>query len=279
MTQTQTIMENPMNETRIVLRPLSLNLRESFRNVIDRRSENNINELPFINSINRNELIDSETIIEINNSTTSERRLELMKNIINNQNNIETQALLIENSPIQVITYLNNLLISSASNLNISEEDLYRIGNIFLYTISNLDINGIFLNDIILSLRESMITYNTNRVFSILSSQVPEYNQYLYDLRLATEDQLNERTQEFYNQLNERIIINRRRMIYTGLGFIGSLALSSFGLPPIGGLLTRSLIGPFNSVTPNILLSENNNIVRLRDIWDLVLLKTLKFIK
>lgn len=279
MIQTQTIMENPMNETRIVLRPLSLNLRESFRNVIDRRSENNINELPFINSINRNELIDSETIIEINNSTTSERRLELMKNIINNQNNIETQALLIENSPIQVITYLNNLLISSASNLNISEEDLYRIGNIFLYTISNLDINGIFLNDIILSLRESMITYNTNRVFSILSSQVPEYNQYLYDLRLATEDQLNERTQEFYNQLNERIIINRRRMIYTGLGFIGSLALSSFGLPPIGGLLTRSLIGPFNSVTPNILLSENNNIVRLRDIWDLVLLKTLKFIK
>ena len=279
MTQTQTIMENPMNETRIVLRPLSLNLRESFRNVIDRRSENNINELPFINSINRNELIDSETIIEINNSTTSERRLELMKNIINNQNNIETQALLIENSPIQVITYLNNLLISSASNLNISEEDLYRIGNIFLYTISNLDINGIFLNDIILSLRESMITYNTNRVFSILSSQVPEYNQYLYDLRLATVDQLNERTQEFYNQLNERIIINRRRMIYTGLGFIGSLALSSFGFPPIGGLLTRSLIGPFNSVTPNILLSENNNIVRLRDIWDLVLLKTLKFIK
>lgn len=279
MIQTQTIMENPMNETRIVLRPLSLNLRESFRNVIDRRSENNINELPFINSINRNELIDSETIIEINNSTTSERRLELMKNIINNQNNIETQALLIENSPIQVITYLNNLLISSASNLNISEEDLYRIGNIFLYTISNLDINGIFLNDIILSLRESMITYNTNRVFSILSSQVPEYNQYLYDLRLATEDQLNERTQEFYNQLNERIIINRRRMIYTGLGFIGSLLLSSFGLPPIGGLLTRSLIGPFNSVTPNILLSENNNIVRLRDIWDLVLLKTLKFIK
>ena len=279
MTQTQTIMENPMNETRIVLRPLSLNLRESFRNVIDRRSENNINELPFINSINRNELIDSETIIEINNSTTSERRLELMKNIINNQNNIETQALLIENSPIQVITYLNNLLISSASNLNISEEDLYRIGNIFLYTISNLDINGIFLNDIILSLRESMITYNTNRVFSILSSQVPEYNQYLYDLRLATEDQLNERTQEFYNQLNERIIINRRRMIYTGLGCIGSLALSSFGFPPIGGLLTRSLIGPFNSVTPNILLSENNNIVRLRDIWDLILLKTLKFIK
>lgn len=279
MTQTQTIMENPMNETRIVLRPLSLNLRESFRNVIDRRSENNINELPFINSINRNELIDSETIIEINNSTISERRLELMKNIINNQNNIETQALLIENSPIQVITYLNNLLISSASNLNISEEDLYRIGNIFLYTISNLDINGIFLNDIILSLRESMITYNTNRVFSILSSQVPEYNQYLYDLRLATEDQLNERTQEFYNQLNEKIIINRRRMIYTGLGFIGSLALSSFGLPPIGGLLTRSLIGPFNSITPNILLSENNNIVRLRDIWDLVLLKTLKFIK
>lgn len=279
MIQTQTIMENPMNETRIVLRPLSLNLRESFRNVIDRRSENNINELPFINSINRNELIDSETIIEINNSTTSERRLKLMKNIINNQNNIETQALLIENSPIQVITYLNNLLISSASNLNISEEDLYRIGNIFLYTISNLDINGIFLNDIILSLRESMITYNTNRVFSILSSQVPEYNQYLYDLRLATEDQLNERTQEFYNQLNERIIINRRRMIYTGLGFIGSLLLSSFGLPPIGGLLTRSLIGPFNSVTPNILLSENNNIVRLRDIWDLVLLKTLKFIK
>jgi hypothetical protein len=43
-------------------------------------------------------------------------------------------------------------------------------------------------------------------------------------------------------------------MIYTGIGFVGTLALSSFGLPPIGGLITRSFMSPFYvnplSITP-----------------------------
>lgn len=72
-----------------------------------------------------------------------------MENILNYGNNNENQALLIENSSSQIRTYLHDLLIRSANNSNISEEDLYRIGNIFLYTISNLEVEGLALTDMI----------------------------------------------------------------------------------------------------------------------------------
>lgn len=55
-------------------------------------------------------------------------------------------------------TYLHDLLIRTANNSNISEEDLYRIGNIFLYTLSNLDVEeGLVLLDIIQNIRETMV--------------------------------------------------------------------------------------------------------------------------
>ena len=173
------------------------------------------------------------TIIELNNSTTLERRIELMKSVLNHQNSGENRALLIENSSSQVRTYLHDLLIRSANNSNITEEHLYRIGNIFLYTISNLDIDGLVLRAVIQKIRESMVVYNTNQVFSILDTQMTMYNNYLDGVRLATETQLEERVQEFHQEVDQRIIINRRRVIYTGVGLLGSMALSSFGMPPI----------------------------------------------
>ena len=92
----------------------------------------------------------------------------------------------------------------SANNLNISEEDLYRIGNIFLYTISNLNLDGLVLRDVIQNIRESMVVYNTNQVFSILDTQVTSYDNYLDSVRLATETQLEERVQEFHQEVNTK---------------------------------------------------------------------------
>nr|YP_009178775.1 orf269a [Peronospora tabacina]ALJ78426.1 orf269a [Peronospora tabacina]ALJ78473.1 orf269a [Peronospora tabacina] len=242
ITQTQTITLSNIEETRMVLRPQTLFLREQFQNQLENQLNNSTtNRLPYLNRIETIQSLDSDTIIELNNTTNSERRVELMESIINHQNSSENHLLLIENSSPQVRTYLHDLLIRSANNFNITEEDLYRVGNIFLYTISNLDVNGLVFRDIIQNMRESMVIYNTNQVFSVLDTQMISYNDYLDGVRLATETQLEERAQEFHQEVNQRIALNRRRVLYTGIGLLGSMALSSFGFPPIGGLLIRGL--------------------------------------
>jgi hypothetical protein len=278
-TVTETITQftnTETNITRMVLRPSTLNMRSEFRNVINNRIIENNSRLPSTPSLESVSVIDRETVFELNNTTTSERRIELMENIINYQNSNENRALLIENSSPQVRTYLHDLLIRSANNSNISEEDLYRIGNIFLYTISNLDIDGLILRDVIQNMRESMVVYNTNQVFSLLDTQVTSYNHYLDGVRLATETQLEERVQEFHQEVNQRIITNRRRILYTGVGLLGSMALSSMGMPPVGGLLIRALT-PSETVVSSTQSVEE--IIRFRDILDASLKKILDIIQ
>lgn len=203
-------------------------------------------------------MIDTNTIIELNNSTTSERRMEFMNSIIHHENNNENRALLIEHSSPEVRTYLHELLIRSANNSNITEEVLYRIGNIFLYTISNLDIDGLVLRDVIQNMRESMVMFNTNQIYSILENQVSNHNQYLEEIRLASEEHIDERVQEFHREVDQKIALNRN-------GILGSMALTSIGVPQIvSGLVARSVISPVTTVQ----LTEAEGIIRFRDILD-----------
>ncbi len=261
------------NVTTMVLRPSTLNYRENLRELITRSITY---RLPWMQQLENIEVIDTETFITLNNSTTSERRMELMESIINHQNSSENRALLIENSSPQVRTYLHDLLIRSANNSNISEEDLYRIGNIFLYTISNLDIDGLVLRDVIQNIRESVVVYNTNEVFSILDTQITTYSNYLDDVRLATETQLEERTQEFHQEVDQRIALNRNKIFLTGIGLLGTMALSSLGMPPVGGLLVRSLTSSDSITSPTQSIGE---VIRLRDVWDAALKKMLDIIQ
>ena len=264
------------NVTRMVLRPSTLNMRSEFRNVINNRVIENNSRLPSTPSVESISVIDRNTIIDLNNQTSSERRIEFMESIINYQNDSENRSLLIENSSPEVRTYLHDLLIRSANNTTISEEDLYRIGNIFLYTISNLDIDGLVLRDVIQNMRESMVVYNTNQVFSILDTQVTTYNNYLDGVRLATETQLEGRVQEFHQEVDQRIALNHRRVLYAGVGLLGSLVLGSMGMPPIGGLIIRSLTSS-DSITSTT--QSVGEIIRLRDVWDASLKKMLDIIQ
>jgi len=278
ITQTITQFTNTeTNVTRMVLRPQTLFLREQFQNQLENQINNSTtNRLPYLNRIETIQSMDSDTIIELNNTTSSERRVEFMESIINHQNSSENSALLIENSSPQVRTYLHDLLIRSANNSNITEEDLFRIGNIFLYSISNLDIDGLVLRDVIQNMRESMVVYNTNQVFSILDTQVISYNNYLDNIRLATETQLEERVQEFHQEVDQRIALNRRRVLYAGVGLLGSMVLSSIGMPPVGGLLVRALTSSETVVSSTQSVGE---IIRLRDVWDASLKKMLDIIR
>lgn len=180
ITQLETI-----NETRIVLRSSTTGMRNDFQTLINNRIQDNNPKLPSTPTVESIPVIDRETIFEINNLTTSKRRMKLMRSIQNNENINDNSYFLIMHSTSIVRTYLHNLLIRSASNLNIDEEDLFRIGNIFLYTIANLNEEGLVIMDIIQHLRENMIRYNTNQVIRILENHIPIYNDYLEIVRLA----------------------------------------------------------------------------------------------
>ena len=180
ITQLETI-----NETRIVLRSSTTGMRNDFQTLINNRIQDNNPKLPSTPTVESIPVIDRETIFEINNLTTSKRRMKLMRSIQNNENINDNSYFLIMHGTSIVRTYLHNLLIRSASNLNIDEEDLFRIGNIFLYTIANLNEEGLVIMDIIQHLRENMIRYNTNQVIRILENHIPIYNDYLEIVRLA----------------------------------------------------------------------------------------------
>lgn len=79
-----------------------------------------------------------------------------------------------------------------------------------------------------------MVMYNTDHIINILENHIPVYKNYLESLRLATEEQLKERTQEFHPPVDENIALNRRRVMYAGIGLVGSMALTLMGLPPVG---------------------------------------------
>lgn len=280
-TITQTITEYTIIPiTTMVLRPQIINLREQFRHQLNYQIHHSENHrLPYLNRINTTSSIDSETIIELNNNTSSERRLEFMESIISFENSNENRLFFIHHTSNQVRTYLHDLLIRSANHSNISENDLYRIGNIFLYTISNLDmdIDHILLRDVIQNIRETMVIYNTNQIFSILDHQITNYDNYLENVGLATEEQLQECVNDFNQQIERRIFFNRRRLLYTGIGILSSMFLTSVGFPPIGSFLfrslTSSLTSSINSPSPSV-----EEAIRLRDIWDATLIKILNMI-
>ena len=82
---TQTEIENSTNELKIVLRPISSRGVNNFREKL----ENNINSqntLPYMTEIENIRVIADETIRTINNSTSSERRIEFMQSVINHKN-------------------------------------------------------------------------------------------------------------------------------------------------------------------------------------------------
>lgn len=140
-------VENSTNELRMVLQPLTFTIRRNLRNRLENQINNSeINRLPYLNRIENSLVIDNETIMEINHRTSSERRIEFMQNVINQKNINDNSVFLITQST-NYVRNLHDLLIRSASNMNINGNDLYRVGNIFLYTIANLNKEGLVIKD------------------------------------------------------------------------------------------------------------------------------------
>lgn len=248
---TQEIEQNSIEryELRMVLRPSTLNFREQFRNNLQNQLiRNSDSRLTGVSKIEDIDAIDSQDIIEINNQTSSERIIEFLQNVINYENINDNSHFLIANSSNQVRTYLNDLLIRSASIFPINEDDLYRVRNIFLYTIANIDVENVNLRDVIQHLRAHMVIFNTEQIVNILENHIPTYNTYLENFRLLTDEQLEERTQKFYQEIEEQVFINRQRILYAGIGLVG--------LPPLGGVLTRIMSNLYLNEIKNYLIKN-----------------------
>ena len=240
---------NERYELRMVLRPSTLNFREQFRNNLQNQLiRNSDSRLTGVSKIEDIDAIDSQDIIEINNQTSSERIIEFLQNVINYENINDNSHFLIANSSNQVRTYLNDLLIRSASIFPINEDDLYRVRNIFLYTIANIDVENVNLRDVIQHLRAHMVIFNTEQIVNILENHIPTYNTYLENFRLLTDEQLEERTQKFYQEIEEQVFINRQRILYAGIGLVG--------LPPLGGVLTRTMSNLYLNEIKNYLIKN-----------------------
>ena len=65
------------------------------------------------------------------------------------------------------------------------------------------------------------------------------------------------------------LLLNCRKILYSGLGLVGSMALTSLGFTPIDGTVA-------NATTNS---SNLNKIIRLRDVWDASLKKLLHIIE
>lgn len=262
---------------RLTLNPSTLTLRESFRDELVRRiNAGNINELPWIRRLENETTLDSSSIINLNNQTTLERREELLNQIISHENGEENLNLIVNSSSDIVRSYINSLLIRFHNHENLSEVDFYRIGNILLYYVSNIELNGIEISQLMGSFRNVMFEYNQQQMIpSFINEIINNSNETLDQLGLLTEQQLQERADEFHQQVEEhRLIAQRRRLMVFGIGVLGSMALTSMGLPPVGSLFIRSITNTMPVSTNSV-----EDIIRFRDVWDASLKKMLDIIK
>lgn len=150
-------------------------------------------DLPFIEEINGEKVLDQETIIQINNKTTSEQKEEIIQDILDKKNLVDVRAYLLENSPEPVVGFTHDLILRNQSNEVLMENVLYPIGNILVYTVE--DATGLStVKAFIVSLKESMYIINSNKMISALSNQIVESNQYIEGVKTLTDQSIQQNT-------------------------------------------------------------------------------------
>jgi hypothetical protein len=277
-TQISTI-QNRMDNFNMVLRPETLSLRTQFRNQVSERIDTSNDRLPSYSAAildgERVNFIDRNTILQLNDTQNPEQRTEIMNNIINFTNSDTNRMLLIENSSDEVKKYLKDLFIRSSTSENITHEQLYTIGNIIIYTMSNIpEVNAI--REIIDPLRNSMFDYDRNQIMNFILQISPDVNQQIDEANLSTENQV----QQNNERINNRIILNRQRICWIGATVAAGYALGIFGFPylapfvgPVGNIVARSL--PSSSTSATDLISSTNTFgsSTLREIFENVFKK------
>lgn len=283
--QTQTIVESTIKnykDEKSIMNPRLMDLREKFQDEIEKRFVNDPNKkLIQLESIQEVKSIDGDTIIEINNQTTSEIRAGFINNIINHSNSGDNLTLLINNSSKTTKDYINSLLIKYSNGDILSINEFKIVGNILLYSISGLNTENINIEYIMSDLQKVFFDYNNQQsIPQIRGDIIVDYKLVLDKQNLLTDTQLNQTVDNFYQEVDQReesykeqrLIQSRKRILMVGGGILATMALSSLGVPSlVGGFVGRNAL---NSVLDSNFISDYTNrtsptdSVRLRDIYD-----------
>jgi len=252
------------------------NMRRQWRTEIYENIQANNPEIPRAIEIAMGPAIDGDLIIKLNETLTAEKKMEFLKSILNHENLHENLYLLISNSSPQVLEYIQQLLIFTHLDLDLIDVHLYKIANIFLLLISNMDIGPkmTMTYNLVAFIRRAMMEYDADALEGVLSKyivpltpeqiiennsiksgknfldclglgtseQLEKRKNFLNGIGLGTEEQLEQHKNEFYKQVEEQEVLNKKRLFITmGIGVGLSVVLSFFGLPPIGGMIAKTV--------------------------------------
>lgn len=148
LTQTTKIIESTIkhykDEKSITLSSAIVDLKSRFREeLINRFINSKEKKLLRLTEVKNVEVIDGNTIIELNKSTSPEERASFLNEIINHFNSTGNLTILINNSSIQVKKYLHTILNTYYNKSLLEENSLELVGNITLYHITNLALTEI----------------------------------------------------------------------------------------------------------------------------------------
>ena len=257
-------------------------MRKQWRTEIYENIQENNPEIPRAIEISMGPAIDGDLIIKLNETLSAEKKMEFLKSIINHENLHENLYLLISNSSPQVREYIQQLLIFTHLDLDLIDVHLYKIANIFLLLISNMDIGQkmTMTYNLVEFIKQAMMEYDGDSLQAVLSKyiviltpeqiieknsikngknfldclglgtseQLEQRKKLLDGLGLGTEEQLEQCKNEFYKQVDEQEVLNKKKLFITmGMGLVFSVTLSFFGLPPIGGMIVKT----FSNISNN----------------------------
>jgi len=76
------------------------------------------------------------------------------------------------------------------------------IQDILIEKLYNIDADGLVIRAILQNIRETLVSYNTNQIVSILDLQIRNYNETLNQLGIFTNEQFEQRVEEFNSEID-----------------------------------------------------------------------------
>ena len=246
--------------------------RRNFREYLKKHVEENNSELPYIVTLGDGPALDKDLILTLNLLLSPKKKIKFMKDILEFKNIDENVRLLIANSSEEIKLYIKDLCFDSIL-YDLLDIRFYKIANLFVYILSNMDVKDCGLKETLVELRKGLKLSDLSffkelekeEEFFILEEKrlrAPfdfvdqthlekiDEESLLYTLGLETDEQLDEKKDNFFKQLEnqEQTRLFRKKILtYIGVGLLTNLVIISCGLPPIGGIVTRSVTNLLNN--------------------------------
>lgn len=244
-------------------------------------------QLASLNFFRDVEAIDTETIININNLTTSERAA-FLNNVINDTGRVNNLTQMLSVSPNHVLTHINNLL-NIDMLAGIAEiEALYPLSNFFLYLYTGMAPNDFTIYNIGNDLRQAWYEFRSFQIYNTINFENNNFTTLIHSITNNNDQQLNSLRNQFFEQIdqrNEQMSLDRTNMVRRNIliGAAGVLGINLFLRYGLNNLIFSDFLFSnnmlFTSEQLETIVSENSSRnVQIRDIYDAILKQIYKLI-